>query len=118
MEELTSEECRELKEDLLRLLEELARLLELSREGAQPVDLETPIGRLSRMDAMQHQQMAAANRQSHQLRFGQVKQALGAIDNGEYGDCRRCEEPIGLRRLKARPETPFCLACQGAVERN
>ena len=31
--------------------------------------------------------------------------------------CRRCEEPIGFRRLQARPETPLCVACQNQRER-
>jgi len=116
MEELTKEQCDELRGELVRIHQELLHLLELSREGTRPVELDQPIGRLSRMDAMQHQQMAAANRQSHQLRYGQVKQALGALDTEEYGFCRRCEESIGFNRLKARPETPFCLGCQGAAE--
>ena len=117
MEELSGEQLESLKEDLVALEGQLLELLEVSKEGTKPVELDQPIGRLSRMDAMQHQQMATANRQSHQLRLKQVKRALGALTRDEYGECGRCEEPIGFGRLKARPETPFCLGCQGLAER-
>ena len=43
--------------------------------------------------------------------------ALARIADGEYGACLSCEEPVGYARLKARPETPFCIACQARRER-
>ena len=39
------------------------------------------------------------------------------MERGEYGLCRRCDEPIAYRRLKARPESPYCIACQDEIER-
>jgi DnaK suppressor protein len=108
--------------ELLRhaLIEERTRLVEFlrtSKEGAKPVGLDEPIGRLSRMDAIQQQQMTKANRSSFETKLRQIQAALDAFDKDEYGFCRSCEEPIEYRRLKARPETPFCLECQDARER-
>ncbi|PLX84860.1 MAG: hypothetical protein C0617_06530 [Desulfuromonas sp.] len=115
-EELSAGQVEELHRKLFALRKEIQGLLAATEEGARPVDLGQPIGRLSRMDAMQQQSMAQANRQGHELRLRQVKAALAAIDRDEYGTCRRCEEAIGYRRLSARPETPFCLDCQGQAE--
>ena len=117
MEELTSEQTVELKGSLLALRQELERLLDMTQEGTRPVDLDEPIGRLTRMDAMQQQSMSAANRREHDRRFRLVQQALRAIESERYGLCRKCDGPIGYRRLKARPESPFCLDCQDAIER-
>ena len=117
MEELSDAQEKELADDLARLKGELAELLDISREGTQTVELDQPIGRLTRMDALQQQKMAQASRSGHQLRARQVEAALKALQEGEYGYCRRCEEAIGFRRLKAKPETPFCLGCQSASER-
>ena len=61
--------------------------------------------------------MAQASRRNVERRARQVAAALEALEAGEYGLCRRCEEPVGYARLKVRPETPFCLACQGRAER-
>ena len=117
MEELTEAQEKELAGDLARLKEELTELLDISREGTQTVELDQPIGRLTRMDALQQQKMAQASRGGHQLRARQVDAALKALRLGDYGYCRRCEEAIGYRRLKAKPETPFCVGCQSASER-
>ena len=70
------------------------------------------MGRLSRMDAMQQQAMAKATRDKSKLRLAQCKRALSAFDRDEYELCRKCEEPIGYRRLAAKPEAPFCVTCQ------
>ena len=39
------------------------------------------------------------------------------IGRGGYGFCRKCEEPIASKRLRARPEAPFCLECQRGADR-
>jgi len=107
----------EFREALLRLREDLAQMLSQSRDAAAPVALDEPIGRLSRMDAMQQQSMLAANRSAAQQRQRQVDAALARFDDGEYGECQACGELIDERRLRANPESPFCLACQSARER-
>ena len=94
-----------------------SKSLRISKDGAKPIGLDEPIGRLSRMDAIQQQQMTKANRSSYKRKLRQIRAALDAFDKDEYGLCRSCEEPIDYRRLKARPETPFCLECQDARER-
>jgi DnaK suppressor protein len=116
-EELTSEQEQELVAALRALQGELEQLLGHLATGAETVDLDQPIGRLSRMDAIQQQQMSAANKRTTELRLKLVGQALQAADAGDYGVCRKCDEPIGYRRLAARPEAALCVACQGASER-
>jgi DnaK suppressor protein len=88
----------------------------MESDATATVDLDQPIGRLSRMDAIQQQKMAVEQRRRIELRRGQLRRALGWLEDGGYGYCRRCEEPIGFRRLKARPETAFCLGCRSSIE--
>jgi DnaK suppressor protein len=117
VDELTPDQIEELRAALQERQAELQHLLEVTREGTRPVDLQEPIGRLTRMDAIQQQKMTAANRRSNEIRLRQVNMALEAMARGDYGPCRKCEEPIGHRRLKARPEAPYCLDCQDAIDR-
>jgi len=116
MNELTESQVKELWTRIREELAELEQLLDSSGESSKPVALDEPIGRLSRMDAMQQQQMAVAGRQAHLQRLQLLKNALAAMEREEYGCCRRCEEPIGYKRLKVRPEAPFCLDCQSHSE--
>ena len=115
-DELTDEQVQQLVSDLRALQLELGAALEQSREGVKPVELDQPIGRLSRMDAIQQQNMLAATRRNTELRVRKIRAALAAAERGEYGNCVECEEPIGFRRLRARPESRLCLHCQRALE--
>jgi len=97
---------------LVALRRSLRETLETSRTGAESVDLDEPIGRVSRIDAIQQQAMAAAGRRGIQLRLSRIEAALRRIQDGEYGNCQDCGEPIDPARLEASPEAVFCVACQ------
>jgi len=117
MEELSEAQIAELRAELVEMRAGLTELLHSMREGTRPVDLDQPIGRLTRMDAMQQQSMTSAGRHEADIRLKQVEQALSAVERGLYGLCRRCDESIGYKRLSARPESPYCLGCQAAIDR-
>jgi len=42
----------------------------------------------------------------------QIGAALKRIDDGEFGICLECEEPIAPKRLAAVPWAAYCLHCQ------
>ena len=46
-----------------------------------------------------------------------IDQALQRIENGQYGHCDETGEPIGLRRLEARPIATLSLEAQERHER-
>lgn len=116
MHELTNKQRCELQRALLDLQRELQKQLQDSSDGAMPVSLDQPIGRLSRMDAMQQQSMVQANRRTAQARLTRIEAALRRCQSEEYGLCVECEEEIGYARLKAQPEAPFCIGCQSNRE--
>jgi DnaK suppressor protein len=109
---LTSSEIESLTERLSRAREEVVQALNDTSDDALPVDLDLSIGRLSRMDAMQQQQMTLARRQSLDTRQKQIDAALTRVHEGRYGLCLTCDEPIGYRRLMVRPEAWLCTKCQ------
>ena len=42
----------------------------------------------------------------------EVRAALARVAEGAYGACLKCEEEIGMKRLKAVPWAPLCIDCQ------
>jgi DnaK suppressor protein len=46
-----------------------------------------------------------------------INTALERLEEGEYGYCVECGEPIPEKRLKARPVTIFCIECKEERER-
>lgn len=113
---LTDQQLDELGTLLREVQSSLRHSLKQAISDSKPVDLDLPIGRLSRMDAMQQQKMAQANRRQSQLRLQQIDLALRRLAGGEYGSCRVCENDIAFARLKARPESALCLECQQELE--
>lgn len=47
-----------------------------------------------------------------------VNQALERLDEGTYGTCMQCAEPIPEERLRARPAAVLCIDCKEERERN
>jgi DnaK suppressor protein len=45
-----------------------------------------------------------------------IRESLLAIEEGTFGICEDCEEPISIARLKARPVTRYCIACKSRRE--
>src|SRR5579862_1887440 len=50
------------------------------------------------------------------LRF--IKEALKALDRGQYGECVRCGEDINEKRLLAVPWATMCIRCQEEAEKD
>lgn len=51
------------------------------------------------------------------LDLEEVDAAIGRLDDGSYGRCEKCGQPIGDDRLDARPFARYCLVDQATLER-
>ena len=60
--------------------------------------------------------MKALNR-SRKL-ISKIEQALRKIKEGTYGYCEETGEPIGIKRLLARPIASLCIEAQEKHERD
>ena len=86
-------------------------------DSAGTVELDqTRLGRLSRVDAMQAQQMAKASERRRQMERGRIAAALRRIDHDEYGYCLSCGETIPVPRLKIDPAATQCVGCATSSE--
>jgi len=113
---LTAQQFDELKSDLDALKISLESLLISTEAGAKPVLLKDNKGRLTRMDEMHSQSILLANRNVTRNRLKQVMAAMIRVEDGGYGDCQGCDEPIAFPRLKAYPEASLCINCKAAEE--
>jgi DnaK suppressor protein len=48
--------------------------------------------------------------------ISKIDDALKRIEDGSYGLCESCGNPIGVDRLKARPVTTLCIDCKADQE--
>jgi len=101
-----------------RLLEARDALLSVKSmrdDSAATVELDqTSVGRLSRMDALQQQAVAQDIQQRARRALARIEAALRRCDDGSYGECLDCGEPIDPRRLEVDPAAPLCIRCASA----
>jgi DnaK suppressor protein len=104
---------------MLRLRAAELRALLLQHAGAA-------VGASDPPDVLDFKDVAAEDRQAlidevtlahASAELHQIVMALRRVDDGSYGECQDCGEPIDERRLFAMPATPFCTACQAIHER-
>ena len=97
------------------LLQRLAELDEQDRISAKDRDQVTldqeSVGRLSRIDAMQVQAMALAQKRRRKAERAGIAAALQRIEEGEFGYCIECGDQIAEGRLRNNPTVIKCLEC-------
>lgn len=101
------------------LLEEKQRIMNNSKNSLQN-DLV-----VSQDDLMDETDLAASEinqnlifklRDRERLLLQKIDEAIGRMDEGSFGNCEDCEEPIEPRRLEARPVSTMCIACKERQE--
>jgi len=105
------------RQSLLRLREELEAVAETGEESSAVVELDqSKVGRLSRMDAMQAQAMSQASGHRREAMLRGITAALQRIDDGAFGICRKCDQPINPKRLEFDPTVLLCIDCASQSE--
>jgi len=102
------------------LSEKRRRLLDQAHETLENEMILSADDRFDEVDQASSEYMQAFSfrlrgRERHLL--NKIELALRKIDEGTYGVCEECEEPISTKRLEARPEAPLCIQCKEAQEK-
>jgi DnaK suppressor protein len=108
---------QEWRDRLLALRVQLQSTAETGDESAAIVELDpSKVGRLSRMDEMQALAMAKASSNRRKMMLRKITAALKRIDDGGFGHCRECDEPINPKRLEFDPTAIYCIGCASKDE--
>ncbi len=116
---------RPILEELRSRLAERLRVLEAGLREGETASAEERIsqfvgeiydrGEESSVNAQAEINTAVLN--SHADEIQRIRSALQRIEEGVYGHCRDCGEPIGTARLDANPFADRCIDCQTDRER-
>lgn len=114
---LTADQLIDLEELILDELDRLREESEKTRAERAAISPDVSIGRLSRLDAMQMQEVAKEADRRREERVGRLELALEQLDAGTYGRCESCGEDIDFARLRTSPEATRCSSCASQVTR-
>jgi len=114
---LTTDQTNALRE---RLQADLNRLSEHAHDGLEfTMDRDRDrIGRDS-MDESTEEEIYSTQLRLHDREtflLDKIREALRRLDAGQIDECEECAEPIGFKRLMARPVTTLCFECKTARE--
>ncbi len=111
-DDLSKSQIAALKNLLLERQAELKALDEEAAGWSDTVELDQQsVGRLSRMDALQQQEMAQAEARRRTSDLARIDVALKRIEADEYGWCAECGDPIAYKRLEIDPAAALCIGC-------
>ncbi|MDR7522207.1 MAG: TraR/DksA C4-type zinc finger protein [Armatimonadota bacterium] len=114
------EEFRKILEvERQRLAEELERIEEHLPE-VEPVSADAAGGYDEDLadvasDAFEREKGIAIENSVQEL-LDQVEEALGRIEEGTFGTCEVCGQPISIERLRAIPYARLCIDCKAREE--
>ena len=114
---LTQEQTNELKArlqaDLTRLSDHAHAALEFTMDRDRD-----RIGRDS-MDESTEEEIYSTQLRLHDREnflLAKIREAMTRLEAGTLDECEECAEPIGFKRLLARPVTTLCFECKSARE--
>lgn len=109
---MTAEQILQCKNKLIQLQKEYQTFDDEFATADDIVVLDqSSIGRLSRMDAMQGQQMALQASRRREIHVAAIEGGLRRIELGNFGNCFCCVEEIPYARLEADPTNTRCVNC-------
>ncbi|MDE2428865.1 MAG: molecular chaperone DnaK [Burkholderiales bacterium] len=99
----------------IRLDTELSQTIaaiEQAKRSVGTVELDqSSVGRVSRIDAFQQQELAKVLQERLNVRKRKLEAALNRVELGAYGLCCACQCDVDPARLDADPAAVFCSVC-------
>ena len=103
--------------DFQRLLEAKKKELLTGGSDRDEILIENAAEDFDRLQQQMNREVAIRNLDRESKLLKEVQAALNRIEDGSFGTCLRCDEPIPEKRLKALPWAAYCVPCQEAIDR-
>lgn len=111
-------EYQEVRNHLLNMLEELDDRLGKITDDVRHVDKPLEQDFSEQAVEVENDEVLDALGNAARVEVEKIKQAISRIDDGSYGICLTCGEPIKKERLAALPYANRCLHCAKLNEQN
>ncbi len=108
---MTKEQKTQLKNKIIEDIKAMQDEIEGLKEKVKPITPDCSLGRLTRQEMIQEQQVNEHAMHEAEIRVSKLKYSLGKVDKEDYGVCAECEEEIIFGRLLLLPESTHCVAC-------
>ena len=104
------EKLKERQKEIIKILNDLTNEI---KEIASTEVCDEGDEAMNAMDTGRKQQIYLTLKQE----LEEIDTALKKIDEGTYGICEMCEEPISKERLLIKPYAKYCIICREIIEK-
>ncbi len=108
---MTKKQRQQIKDKIIKDLHDMQKEIDGLQDKTKPIAPDCSIGRLTRQEMIQEQQVNEHALHEAEIRINKLKYALQKVDKDGYGICAECEEEIIFGRLMLLPESNYCVAC-------
>ena len=102
---------QEIRERISEEILKTEKLISEYKEMSKPVALDSAIGRISRMDAINNKSITESALRQAEEKLIKLNQALDKVGTEDFGICIKCKKPIPLGRILLMPESVRCVNC-------
>ena len=103
-----------IKEQIILDIESLKKQIDQLKEKSKPITPDCSQCDLERSEALLDAEVMNKILNGSITRLAGLKHALSQVDSPSFGICIECENEIPIERLKIRPESLRCVACENA----
>jgi DnaK suppressor protein len=115
--QLTQKDLKRFKKTLEESRESILANARKTMEEESNFDTDDLPDEIDQASSEYAQSMVFRLRDREKFLLKKIDKALARIEDGTFGVCERCEEPIAIKRLDARPVTTLCIRCKEEQER-
>ncbi len=109
---MDSVQLQKIKNKITQDIELIKKEIRELEEKTKPISPDVSIGRLTRQEMIQEQQINMHALSEASIRLNKLTYASKKVDRDDYGICMECEEDILFERLMLVPESSHCVSCK------
>jgi DnaK suppressor protein len=99
-----------------RVLEAKRKELLSGSSDLEEIAIENAAEEFDRLQQQLNREVAIRNLDRQSTLLKSVQAALARMEDGSFGICLRCDEPIPEKRLDALPWAAYCVPCQERID--
>ncbi len=108
---MTDKQLDDIRNKIREEITKTELMIEEYKENSKPVALESSIGRISRMDAINNKSITEAALQNAELKLSKLINMLPRVGTEDFGLCAKCKSEIPVMRILLMPQSRFCVNC-------
>jgi DnaK suppressor protein len=114
--QMEAKKVKDTRQRLMMEYEKLIKSVNRNRAAAEEIKMENTEDEGDLATISHNKELLANLHESDSARLRFIRDAIKALDRGQYGECIRCGKDINDKRLQALPWATLCIRCQEETE--